>query len=93
MVGRSTVDWGKVINVALWTTSATSLSYVSTMYVLGPRSLHLLIVAAWGLLMALGALAWTVARSVAFATDRILTMLDRPEDPPLRSVGRRRGQG
>ena len=91
MVGQVTVDWGKWVGIALWGMSVACLLYVTVAYLLGGRGLSLLVIGAWGLITAVAGVGWTLGRSVALATDRVLTMLDRPDDPPLRAV--RRGQG
>lgn len=80
MVGRLEVDWGKTICVALWMASVACVLYVTALYVTGTRSSHLLIVAAWGLFASAAAAAWSLGRAINFATDRVLTMLDPPDE-------------
>lgn len=77
----------------LWAVAVLCLAYDTVTIIIGERSPHITIVGAWGLLAAAAACAWTLNRAVALHTQRVLVMLDQADEPPLRLVGRNRGQG
>lgn len=95
MTGKVTIDWGKYAGLLLWGLAVTCATYITVAFFTGVRGLHLAAVAAWGLLLAAAAITWTVSRVIAFATDRVLTMidsLDPKQRVPLHAVHPRREQ-